>query len=816
METFGFSEEGTDYDKPCTRAEAAEIAMRICGANVGGPKNFAAAFGDVTSENRYYPYIVSACDMGVMSVDKDVNFRPDDYISVAQASKAFIVITGYVIIPAFPQNFAKRLGILDGVTVGDRLTVGQVYTMAYNTLHIPYVSVTYGSTMEYEGSDKSVLELYHNISYREGVVTENEYTSLQKKFDDKTEGNLKVGYETYRYSANDCLGMHVRYYYDNYNKKIVYCAPDDENEVLTIDSADVTEYDGNRIEFEEDGKKRKETVPKDIDIIYNGAAYPLCTKDEFVPQIGSVSLIDNNTDGKYDVAVITSYRSVVVKGTNASTQSIYDKFGAKAVSVGEDGYLEVIADGSRGSIGNVEKDSVVLAAESYGGSFKYAKVLVLTDAAKGKITMISDDSYFLGEREVAMYDGYVCDSEPKVGDGVSIYLFNRKGVAIVENGESELIFSYIVDAAKKGAIDQSLSVKCITDTGDSQIFEFAPNVRINGTVYSNVDEIMTMLGNSAALSKTSSGYPYAQPILYRADGDGRITTLRILTDSLPPSDENLVTDGSADVVYHNCNYTFYDGNGKLVCSLDSRTPVLYVPIVERDDYAAYELNTLSSLEDRADYVIEPISLNDEKIPEYLLVYRDYKASVNTWDMPCIVTNKLRMLSSDGVAADAVALIDDGVEKKFAIADECVVPEFEVGDMVAYKVNAKSKIIALEKRLDIHNIPSADARASYTKIDGGYSEIEAQSRTSIGTVYNIGETIIAHVNNFPEEGMTDLIGYNHYLIGGRTKYFSFDTARKKVTAESIDSLVAYADDSQNATKAVMVTKYGELRCVYIIK
>ncbi len=816
MEAFGFSDENTDYGSRCTRAKAAMIAIKICGYSVDEPKGFEAAFSDVSSENKYYPYIVLACRLGIMNADEKLYFYPDDYISLPQACRMFTVITGYTIISDAYQSTANGLGILKNVDISKEITVGTIYAMAYNTLHICRVDMTYGDNTEYKSSKKSVLEFYHNISFNSGIVKESEYTSLQKAFDAKKENYIKIDSEEYRYSANDYLGMHVRFYYDNYAEKLVYCAPDGKNDILKIDAFDITKYENNKLIFDENGKEKKASVPKNIDIIYNGTAYPLCSEKEFVPSLGDVTLIDNDTDGTYDVAVINSYRPIVVKSVNAKTQTIYDNHGKAAVSAGEDGYLDVIDGKKPGNIGNIEKDSVILAAECKTKNLDCIKAVIINDMAKGRITKISEDGFSLGDRTVDMYENYSFKETLRVGDSVSIYLYGGRGAAVVRRDENELIFSYMISAAEKNETDGTVSIKCISGDGDYTVFDLDPKVKINDIVYSGSNVILTALKNASALSKQAAQFPYAQPILYQTADNGKVKTLRILTNSTDRTEEYLVSAGSRATVYHRCNYTFYNGDGKLVCSTDKGTKVLYVPVEERDDYAAYELNTADSLEDRTDYVIEPISLSDERIPEILLVYRDYKASVNTWDMPCIVTAKTKMLGSDGVEYDAVKLIDDGIEKTFCISEHCVVPEFEKGDMVAYKINAKSMIIALEKRLDIHNIPSVDSRTSYTKIDGGYSEIEAQSRTAIGTVYNVGQTIIAHVNNFPEEGMFELKGYNHYIIGGRTKYFSFNRSTGRVAAESLNSLVAYKDDGANATKAVMVTKYGELRCVYIIK
>ena len=62
--------------------------------------------------------------------------------------------------------------------------------------------------------------------------------------------------------------------------------------------------DGNR--------STSKKIDENVCVIYNGKAYTKYTPKDLQPENGSVTLIDNNSDGTFDVVKVWSYQTMFV------------------------------------------------------------------------------------------------------------------------------------------------------------------------------------------------------------------------------------------------------------------------------------------------------------------------------------------------------------------------------------------------------------------------------------------------------------------------------------------------------------------------
>ncbi len=193
-----------------------------------------------------------------------------------------------------------------------------------------YISST-GEIVYRTDSEQTLLSKNRNIYELKGIVTANSRTSIYST--DKTQdGIIKIdGYEYIYNGKEDLLGNSVLAYVRkerNEDPEILYIGATARNEYLTLDTDDVLDVEANfsKIKYE-DGERQKyaklSTSPK---VIYNGIFYGSYAREDFMGDNGNLNLIDNDSDGLYDVIFITSYETVVASSIDYAKMEFVNKY----------------------------------------------------------------------------------------------------------------------------------------------------------------------------------------------------------------------------------------------------------------------------------------------------------------------------------------------------------------------------------------------------------------------------------------------------------------------------------------------------------
>lgn len=138
-------------------------------------------FSDVEMWDHYFSYINTAAKMGLMEGFSDTTFRPDEFVTVQQATKVLITALGYKVVAenqgGYPIGYivqAQRLGILKGIDLktDNFIDMTVLARMLFNSLEVDIMtSINYNNRIEYEvRKGDTIMSRYLHIEKAEGVI----------------------------------------------------------------------------------------------------------------------------------------------------------------------------------------------------------------------------------------------------------------------------------------------------------------------------------------------------------------------------------------------------------------------------------------------------------------------------------------------------------------------------------------------------------------------------------------------------------------------------------------------------------------------
>lgn len=405
----GYDDGSVKPESTVTRAEMAAIILRMTATK--STSVYRNLFDDVTTAHWAADTIQTAADANVVNGMGDGTFAPDGEVLYEQAVKMVVCGMNYQAESeakgGYPEGYLAvatvNLGLLNGVK-GERNTAierGEIIKMVYNALLGPYHKITSyvnGAPVYDPDDDESLAKAKFDVVEEKGLLTGTPRMSITAT--KPAEGQITIDNQTYICSLPDIdnyVANKVTFYYIDNNKQ------DPEVVALTSNTAKTTETaiaaeDIERIknigdqngEIEtENGKKYRLDAPY---IIYNGdlidnALYTAAaaadstgrfnkilkdgtdtgTKlsfEEFItPEAGSLRIVDNDGDGKYDVVFVTSVETMLV--TAATDKRVIGKIKNSAVTLAVDTTentdlkITVTKDGEPAKAKNLKKNEVV-------------------------------------------------------------------------------------------------------------------------------------------------------------------------------------------------------------------------------------------------------------------------------------------------------------------------------------------------------------------------------------------------------------------------------------------------------------------------
>ncbi len=646
----------------------------------------------------------AAISSGMMTADD--KFEEELYITLAEAAKYAVIALGYKSLTdekggsdeAYVSQ-AKMLGVFDGITSDayNILLVDDGVRLLYNMIDINPRVRYYKSSGDYGYTtykDETLLSLNRDIEIVKGVVNKT-YVTGTDSVDGCPEEHIEIGgityYSEYDYSK-DLLGKYVSAYIERTsdgNETVLYVSPSTKKNreiIINADDIDSISEDFSSIRYyggsSSSAKNAKISVTPSV--IYNERFISNYTVNDFMPQIGNLRLLDNDSNGIYDLIFITSCKTMIVESIADNPVMIYDKIsinGKKDVYEIDDSKVdyEIILDGVKVPVVAIGTNSVVNIAESKDKGFVmiYASSAVKT----GDFSRINADEMSItvsGEEH-----GITPEFKEWYQSEVGTVTMGRKYNFYIDYFGNIAFMDYVVQASKYALMlksyhdsdEECYSVKYMDTSGIWHLDKLEDNIRYNGTKYSD-----------DAVYEEIKGFK-PQIVVLEKNADDKISMLKT---AVKYSKNNKIDDFSVLEGY----YTWLPwvmGFG-YKAYITTSTPIFVFPEVlsmEESDYQVRRVDKTNYFKEWKGYTIKAydldeyfnaavLSINDaDYIHEYVAQYQTF-----------FVTDASISCSVDGEERKAVkGVLGTDTDAMFIAANDSVFANVKNGDLIRYTKDA---------------------------------------------------------------------------------------------------------------------------------
>lgn len=682
----------------------------------------APQFADVSESDPFYREIMIAAQHGIVHGDDYLNFNPDSLITYTDAVVILENAMGYYmeanINGGYPDGYISTsisMGLNEGLDTGTdgRLNVGMCARLLLNAGEASVTNVVQNGTSQTYTKGDTLFWERHKISKGSGIVRANEQTSIDSSSGAGKNGIIIGDMQGYVYFSNESteyLGYNVDYYYrvEDSDNIVLYMEPKNMN-VTSINGADIEEFTDQTLSYSEGTRIRKETIPKDASVIYNGVYTIDYFFDDgtsiFDPVYGDVKLIDNNNDGLTDIISVLAYKNIVVSAVDKTEGIVYDKYSAdKNLDYSDASDLWVITDSSGNvmSFEDLQKWDVVSVAKSRNG--EVLRAVTTRNSFTGTINSIGEMD---GKKKIGTENGefYVTTGYtdikglPDIGSTVTFYLDYYNNIAAIDQTGSGKTFGFLIKSYYDISQDACIA-KMLTAEGSVENIPFASKVKIDGSSYSG-DDLRTLLGaegeDGLVVPEPSEYYSYSV-FEYKMNQDGQITYVDTVKKGTGEDENTLyrVNNYSGTYLWFATPRLFGRGPNSVVIGSD--TNILKTPpkdsINDTEDYA---VGSSSEFIYGIDYTVNAYSTNaDSVIPEvvHMPLIADDPANMPRNARTCLITNIIEAANDDNEIVYEIKYFSGDQEYTSYTTEDVDASGLQEGDIIKVTLNAHNEISSI--------------------------------------------------------------------------------------------------------------------------
>lgn len=770
-----------------SRAKFSKIILGFAG--VESYEAQSDSFYDVDKDYPYFNEINISANLGYTVGYPDGNFKPDSLITVNDAVKVFVNTLGYELpatqnggYPAGYLSTASSIGLLDGVKTGDgELTYDTLLKIIDNAYECKVfeISIKDGDVTYNESEDKDALWKFHRTIKAKAIVTATGVTGLEDE-SDKTSGNdyAKLNGEVVAVGDSDAaeyLGYAVEayVYYDEDDDfgEVKYITPSSKNTTVVVDaknvlseSADFTAY---KFVYEnEAGRVKNVKITSDTNIIYNGIAKAQYKKDDLIPEIGNVTLIDNDADGDFEVISIFKADKIIVLDYAAADDKgikIYDQKDSSKIYFYDDEYKNYVIyiNGERNTAQGLAKNMVVLIGTNGDHSITYAFEKTVT----GKVSTISkkDD----GTIDKIVIDGVEYDMAPgaekynikmndsglfRIDDMLNVYAFEK------EAGSDDFAYGYMI----AGYFDEDESpmiaaIKVLTAENKFERFNLKETLRFNGAK-KDADEVLDALRFNGKREREFE----PQLLMYKLDENGDISELCSVTkdgkltwagrfyamnpDKVPASEYTGKPIGSTGfidkenkvyVVPSNHGYVYYANSWSNMWYQDDNT--IFFNINDKDLESSYISQRQWAPQPTYNYAHELYNEDEDTHTIGAVIWKRAGSAelpqIAKNLRPAIVKSATTVLDADDLPVKALIVEQSGktisIEWNENAADGVkeIFQKLHAGDIIYFELDGNGKLSNLDRVFDIEKADQFGVSSAKGEVHGkNGSAVHAEKRS----------------------------------------------------------------------------------------
>jgi hypothetical protein len=868
--TFDFN-----YNAEIKKGYFAQMAACIKGMPEGY-KATGEVFSDVSLTNEYAPAIEFLAQLGVLGNEQ--NFRPNESITLSEAVRIILGVTDYSYFAeeagGYPNGYysiAAKKRLLSGVECGydDILLGGDMVSLLFNSLKLNIVNITGTNSFE-EDTALTILEKLHNVFSHRGIIVANSLTTFYSE-SDLPENSIQLnsggkyinlncgttdisneigGYATVYYRYDEALDKSVCLYYEM-DKGM--------NEIVTISLDDVEDLIDNSISYydDEDEKKVVLRLDENYSVIYNGTYHPdkkSFTKEFLDNKNGEISLVDNNSDGNYDVLRVVAYETYVVNNVLSKSSILFDKYDSNiAINIDKslfDEYSLTFADGTQAVIEDLVNGTVISVAANDNRCMTRVIKLIASDR---KISGVITEVEQIGETTTIILDNSdkyrvykkAEGSLPGVGSGIIAYLDAFSNIAYIGNNNTG-VFQYglVIASHRDKGLSGKVSMKIYGSSLKSEVYSLAPKAVIDGTKCKSYDEAYTKLSMVATVTVGSSNLPSGVfPVRYKLNDNNEISELDTPTVGTGEDVNSLTHISSSKSVF--------SSDGCLGFSIPTDTTTIHINIrttnlsdkayLEDDNYLSYGSATSMTRGDAyniAAYKVE----NSSPYAALIITYNGYGMSYNH---TFLTVNKVYKVYDEDTneVLSCVEGVINGAMKKVKVS-----PKYEStfeglklmqGDVIRYDTDYLGHLVYVDSSKAVVKYNKQDNTVTVTlnNINKGQTALvnvkEAEQSTHVFHGYvksreegliefvyasgGSGETINVRPSGIDwdkEDSKTNILYAQIYASTPVTVYDPSEKENHRVYAGTYDDIADYVHNGDAYSRVLLRYRSAELKEVVV--
>ncbi len=803
LRTFEIIPEYYDYNvnvnELTTRADFVNAAAKVI--NMDAYSGSEVYYYDVPSTHWAYGGICAMTQKGIVNGVGDKLFKPDAHVTYGEAYKILLSALGYKEYAEYTGGYplgyialANRTGISKGVGSSGNVTLGDMFKLLYNALltEVFEPSGYSDGALQYQVSEDTVLSIYHDVYYKEGVVTSAAGMTLDGGLTDKDKAEIDgVEYDT-EVSLEDYLGTEIKFLY-RYDRKsgircVIWAQDTGRSDVLKITADNDASFNKETfvLSYYDAASDKDKTVAlsRTMSVVYNGGLVTTDVDKIFNKDRYTASLIKNKS-GEYSAAIVKSYENIVVSGKSAVKYMIYDDLVAgNSLSLNENEYETMkikSAAGSTVGFSSIQAGNVLSVYKSLDGTC--IEVIVCDNTVSGTVERIK--AYKQGNYvKINGNEYYLRSRNPEfaLGDNITVYLDVNNEIASYDVLSLKAFAGYMIKGVLDNGIDDSLKIKLLHQNGKVEVYDCASKTEIDGIKYTNVDEAYKALcmGNEFV----------RQVALLETNKDGLIRKIDTVTYN---SDKEPSNSLRVNIEYTGSVHSKVNGVLGTVGVADGNTVIFSVPEKAAENSASdedYAVLSKSEIPEDGRLNIESYATTDEVgFEEYVLV-RGYSGS-STNATPVLITDFGTKANSEGDVVEYLEGYQGAATVSFTASDEVSFEDLEAGMVIKPATNRNGEITGITVLYDYRN-PD--------KYSPG-SDLNGNKRPAMGYVNNVVDGVVRI--GYKDPSVVDQVMYT-----GSATVLVYDTEAdtNMVSVGSISDAITYKNAGNNCSKIFMLTTY----------
>lgn len=804
-------------DDSIKRSEVARVAISELGLeSVALGSEGSSKFADVPLTHWGLGYINVAASRSLVVGDDGVHFRPDDPITISEAAVIFTKMLGYDpkadAAGGYPTGYmitAENIGLFEGVSqTSGNATRSTIAKMAENALEIKMMEQTgYGSNVQFEVTDKTILKDTLNVEKLYGQVTGNKFTRLNGTSslkDNQVEIEGKI-YKDVTGQATSLLGYRVMYLVKTNNntsrENEVIMAVEDANAMdrLEIDGENVVSLTGDtskKLEYwrdkQSDSKTKIANIAEDAKLIYNSKAADF-DKNLIKPESGTITgvieLIDSNRDDVFDIISVIHYENYVVDSTSEASHKIYDKYDKGFLTLDPDDSdtkFSLTKGGADIKFSDLKEWDVLSVAKSLDGSAITVKVS--EKSVEGTVTEKSKEYVYIDGEKYKVAENYT--ETISIDDTGRFYLDNYGRIAAVDATKRFASnYAYLYDAYEADAAGKKITFDFLTTDGKLESVNGADKMTLDGVSSKTAKEVLASL-------KNESGKIVPQVITYELNDKGNLKTVDLA--------ENM-TDGRIDEKQFTMNADAkgleYKASVNKLGKYNVSASTLIFDIPEGSSESDYSVKKRDMLIDGSKYDVKMYDVTDS-MTATIMVITNSAGVISGENNIAVVDSLSTVMNSDKEKVERLyAYVGGkriGVNSKsldYFVKGEDKKP-LEQGDIIRYSTNSAGEVDRFEVLMNVSEKTTEFSKDLDSDTTIVYGKVDKKFSGSINVSVNGANTA-------------------NYATGGATVY-SYDSSKvdSEISVVTPDDIQKY--DEADAKRVFLKIYKDEVKEIVIVK